>query len=88
MQSLTQHEIVSLFATPDDGLRVQDRFLLAADSGSLIGVNVPNLFFVRLAPSADASTSLLLNKPMRDFVGLDSIDQAMINSLLEFRFVL
>jgi intraflagellar transport protein 140 len=80
-----QHEIVCLFSTPDDGLRVQDRFALTVDQGHLVGACVPNLFLVRHSAAGSTQTPLLAQR-MRDFVGLDSIDAQMISSLIEFSF--
>ena len=74
------NELVSFFITPDDGLKVQDRFTLGADIGQLAGATVPNFFFV--------NNSLLVSRIMRDFVGLDASDQATTTAMLEFSYFL
>jgi intraflagellar transport protein 140 len=81
------NELVSMFITPDDGLRVQDRFVLEADKGRLIGVQVPQFFFVK-SGSDGSSQSALEYRVMRDFVGLDSSDSVTIAAMLEFSYFL
>jgi intraflagellar transport protein 140 len=81
------NELVSMFITPDDGLRVQDRFVLQGDKSRLIGVQVPHFFFVK--SGVDHTTqSLLEHRVMRDFVGLDSNDSATTAAMLEFSYFL
>lgn len=84
--SRAPNELVSMFVTPDDGLKVQDRFVLDADKSVLVGVQVPNFYFMQI--NATASETILLSRTLRDFVGLDSTDQSLTNSMLEFSYFL
>ena len=83
-KALAPNELVSIFVTPDDGLKVQDRFALDADKGKLVGATVPNFFFVNSASQGKQ----LSNRTMRDFVGLDTNDQTTTSAMLEFSYFL
>jgi intraflagellar transport protein 140 len=77
-----------MFITPDDGIKVQDRFLLDSDKGTLIGAQVPNFFFLKNQSQASVTEPQLSNKTMRDFVGLDNNDQITTAAMLEFSYFL
>ena len=49
-------------------------------------MNVPNLYFVRTSNQNETGGHVLVPRRMRDFVGLETVDQAMITALMEFSY--
>eukprot|EP00051_Salpingoeca_urceolata_P027733 m.483017 g.483017 ORF g.483017 m.483017 type:complete len:1380 (-) comp22745_c0_seq1:34-4173(-) len=78
-------QIASLFVTSNDGILVQQQFALAADSGPLLGVQVPYLFFTKRT-RAKASDTIMAAQPMRDFVGMEDADKETAAAMLSFSY--
>jgi len=89
------HEVVLLFASTEHGILLQDSFPRDSSHGDLLGIAVPNIYFRNAVPSMSAGdgtptgnrhTVKILAKVMRDFVGVNQIDDATKYALLEFSF--
>eukprot|EP00741_Cyanophora_paradoxa_P007333 tig00001107_g7093.t1 len=82
-------EIATLFASPDFGLRKQDSFALAKELDTLIGVQVPYLYFMTKGTSDDGgATSRLGFRVLRDFIGMENADDTTRDALLNFSYQL
>jgi len=92
-------QVVTLFATPRKGVIKQDSFGLDSTLEGLLGIDVPSLYFVAKSKeavdaSAGASSSStsssrqrrLVSRPLRDFVGLDTVDEPTRQALLDFSY--
>ena len=80
--------ITTLFATSEHGLLKQDENTLTADMGALLGLRVPNLYFVGATHSRRISASRVISRALRDFAGLKSVDDEIKRALLDFSFYL
>ena len=80
--------ITTLFATSEHGLLKQDENTLTADMGALLGLRVPNLYFVGATHSRRISASRVVSRALRDFAGLKSVDDEIKRALLDFSFYL
>ena len=49
-------EVATFFATPFDGLKLQDRFPVRLENGALFGLHVPHLLFVKRPEHRSTST--------------------------------
>lgn len=99
---IDQSIISTLFATTEHGILQQDFFTVDRAKLSLMGVNVPYLYFIvgsdntirsphtPSSPTATASNTKrrLRSRLMRDFVGLDRVDETTKKALLEFSYYL
>lgn len=92
-------EVVLFFATSDYGLKLQDSFPRIAPNGSLIYLSVPKIFFrgtnsLVIDDNAEEEKKTEDNflriyyKVMRDFVGLDDVEDSVRATLLDFSFYL
>ncbi|KAJ0403604.1 hypothetical protein ATCC90586_008757 [Pythium insidiosum] len=90
--ALSEKEITVMFASNDHGLLMQDTFDLDLKYSALLGIHVPRVYLIAQAdrPSdgggaADATGfSFLRTKIMRDFIGLDKVNEAARQALLDF----
>lgn len=103
-------EVFLFFATSEQGILIQDSFPRKEPYGTMIGVNVPRLFFRNIPPlkkgdgsededAADRDQSSkstvvvakdkevkIYSKVMRDFIGIDNVDDSIKAALLDFSF--
>eukprot|EP00698_Gefionella_okellyi_P002980 TRINITY_DN12813_c0_g1_i1.p1 TRINITY_DN12813_c0_g1~~TRINITY_DN12813_c0_g1_i1.p1 ORF type:complete len:1394 (-),score=371.65 TRINITY_DN12813_c0_g1_i1:33-4172(-) len=94
-------EIATLFATNDIGVRLQDTTALPPDCNSLLGVRVPYMYLesrhslVRTQSAGPTATTgrepaeapaLLTHKVMRDFEGMETVDDVSRDALVNFSF--
>eukprot|EP00501_MAST-03F_sp_TOSAG23-6_P000179 GSMAST32.ASY1.ANO1.182.1 assembled CDS len=88
---IDQSIISTLFATTEHGILQQDFFTVDRAKLSLMGVNVPYLYFIVGSDNTIRSPhtpSRLRSRLMRDFVGLDRVDETTKKALLEFSYYL
>lgn len=95
--SIAAAEVTTLFATSDYGVLMQDSFAIGESSESLMALNVPHLLFIT-RPDADdeGATTAAANgqlphvkkRAMRDFVGLESVNEETKKDLLSFSYFL
>jgi len=79
-------EVTTLFSTPNDGVLVQERQKLAADQG-LLGVRTPHLYFYHKPfPGRPHAGTYVHRSVMRDFTGMDGVDDKTRKALLNFSY--
>lgn len=78
--------VTTIFATNEYGLLAQDSFPIESNRLSLMGIHVPRLFFLSGGDMKNARR--LKSRLMRDFVGLDKVDEQTRKALLEFSYFL
>jgi intraflagellar transport protein 140 len=94
-----EFEIVLLFASSEYGILLQDSFPRHLTHGDLLGINVPLIYFrsptqlIQSEGSAAAggagggrNSIKIFTKTMRDFVGINQVDDTVKFALLEFSF--
>eukprot|EP00743_Colponemidia_sp_Colp-15_P005070 GILK01005459.1.p1 GENE.GILK01005459.1~~GILK01005459.1.p1 ORF type:complete len:1424 (+),score=370.05 GILK01005459.1:129-4400(+) len=92
-------EVVTLFATAEHGIMIQDRFTLERPLEALLGVRVPYLLCLQtgsldqdessqLGFGGDSAGSRVYQRVMRDFVGLEDVEDTTRQALLNFSFFL
>ncbi|EQC39856.1 hypothetical protein SDRG_02514 [Saprolegnia diclina VS20] len=91
LASSAEKEILILFASNERGLLMQDNFDLDAKYSALLGMHVPRLYLSsnqdgREAKDGDGPVALLRSKIMRDFVGLDRVDEPTRQALIDFSY--
>ena len=92
--SLAEVEVVIFFATTEHGLLMQDSFQRKSPHGPMIGFNVPRVSFRHLTtPSEDGAEGpgwservKIYSKVMRDFVGMDGVNEVTKKALLDFSY--
>lgn len=84
-------EVTTIFATIEHGLLKQDSRPLEMGLNSLLGLHVPNLYFVS-QPEKNSDSSIavprLVRKALRDFAGLDRVDDDIKRALMDFSYYL
>ena len=84
-------EVTTIFATLEHGLLKQDSRPLESGLNSLLGLHVPNLYFVS-QPQKNSDSSIavprLVRKALRDFAGLDRVDDDIKRALMDFSYFL
>lgn len=98
--SIAGAEVTTLFATSDYGVLMQDSFAIGESTESLMALNVPHLLFITrpdadadegTAPAASSANGQLPHvkkRAMRDFVGLESVNEETKKDLLSFSYFL
>ena len=93
-------EVYLFFATSEHGILMQDSFPRKLPYGAMIGLNVPRLYFRNALPTRKADDNddeldivnskivKIYSKVMRDFVGLDEINETVKTALLDFSYYL
>jgi intraflagellar transport protein 140 len=88
-----EFEIVLLFASSENGILLQDSFPRHPLHGDLLGINVPLIYFRSPSQLIQAEAAgggrnaiKIFTKTMRDFVGINQVDDAVKFALLEFSF--
>jgi intraflagellar transport protein 140 len=91
-----EHEktIVTLFVTSENGIKQHLSMGLEEGEEAILGVNVPHYFFLGNSLSAEEEKEKdkdkkerslsIVRKPMRDFEGLENIDDNIKNAILNF----
>ncbi|TMW60577.1 hypothetical protein Poli38472_000619 [Pythium oligandrum] len=90
--ALAEKEITILFASNDHGILMQDSFDLDLKYSALLGIQVPRIYLIAQADkggnidtdSSDPSFSYLRTKIMRDFIGLDKVNETARQALIDF----
>ena len=85
---ISESVVTTLFATSEHGLLKQDENTLSSEMGALLGLSVPNLYFVGATHSRRVSASRLMSRALRDFTGLTSVNEEVKKALLDFSFFL
>ncbi|CAL4114854.1 unnamed protein product, partial [Meganyctiphanes norvegica] len=81
--------LVSVFVSGDHGIIVQDYFSLSPTYSRLLGVQVPFFYLLNTHDGQKkADSSLVTQKVMRDFVGLENCDKTTREAMLNFSFYL
>ena len=75
-----------LFATSDHAPVLQDHFPLPTYADECIGIEAPYIFFRSRRTPELASGALLKAKVMRDFVGMENIDDTTKTAMLDFGY--
>lgn len=75
-----------LFATSDHAPVLQDQFPLPAYADECIGIEAPYIFFRSRRTPESVSGALLKAKVMRDFVGMENIDDSTKSAMLDFGY--
>jgi len=92
-QSLALAEVTTLFATSDYGVLMQDSFAIDPASESLMALSVPHILFLS-RPTNDGVVDMhgslprLVRRVMRDFTGLENVDEESKKDLLAFSYFL
>jgi intraflagellar transport protein 140 len=93
-------EILTLLVTAEKGLLLQDSFVLEKDHAALLGPSVPFIHFASKPESTESSLSgfgasaaagavpRVKSKVMRDFVGMEEVDETTRSALLNFSYCL
>eukprot|EP00276_Gloeochaete_wittrockiana_P002244 CAMPEP_0184673476 /NCGR_PEP_ID=MMETSP0308-20130426/86689_1 /TAXON_ID=38269 /ORGANISM="Gloeochaete witrockiana, Strain SAG 46.84" /LENGTH=1407 /DNA_ID=CAMNT_0027120965 /DNA_START=36 /DNA_END=4259 /DNA_ORIENTATION=- len=83
-------EAVTMFASPEYGLLMQDSFAMPKDMEGMIGVSVPFLYFMTksIEDTSQGVVSRLGSRVLRDFVGMENADDATRDALLNFSYFL
>ena len=88
-------EVFLFFATSEHGILMQDSFPRKTPYGTLIGINVPRLYFRNyLVPKkaedneeeVNSKVVKIYSKVMRDFVGMDDVSEGVKVALLDFSY--
>ncbi|DBA01282.1 TPA: LOW QUALITY PROTEIN: hypothetical protein N0F65_001787 [Lagenidium giganteum] len=95
---ISEKEITIMFASNDHGLLMQDSFDLETKYSALLGIQVPRIYLIaqiekpnEVASSSsmsrsnqDDSFSYLKPRVMRDFIGLDKVNETARQALIDF----
>ncbi|CAL1292527.1 unnamed protein product [Larinioides sclopetarius] len=90
--------IASLYVTPEKILIIQDYFILKDDQANLLGVKIPHFFILQKAKPDEESEdfvkstsvknhkTLVQQKTMQNFIGLEDCDKTIKDALLNFSY--
>jgi intraflagellar transport protein 140 len=73
-----------MFSAPE-GILLQESHPIPAGFEALLGLSVPSLYVCKKAAAAEGG-GVCFSVTMRDFLGMEQVDAATKNSLLEFNF--
>eukprot|EP00736_Rhodelphis_marinus_P013329 Rmarinus@m.1241 len=76
-------EATTFFVTPEHGIVKKDNITLDTEADALIGVHVPRLY---MAAKNRSDPHQLIVAPMREFQGMENIDDDTKKALLDFSF--
>ena len=95
-QGLGEVEVVLFFATSEHGLLMQDSFQRKSPHGPMLGFVVPRVYFRNMTSSAEDGNEgdrdradvrvKVYSKVMRDFVGMDGVNDVTRKALLDFSY--
>ena len=86
----------TFFVTTDYGIKRQDVVKFEEGEETLLGVQVPYFYFMGrqpndeeedgfdAQPNEEKNAMIILRKPMKDFVGLENVDQSIKNAIMNF----
>eukprot|EP00794_Sanderia_malayensis_P006805 gene6805-7574_t len=89
-------QIISFFYTPDNGIIVQDHYMMDPSHSGLLGMEIPYFYFVKKTLEMDSTQSssaqnsskhLIAKVTMRDFVGLESADNKAKEAMMKFSYL-
>ncbi|CAK4724875.1 unnamed protein product [Aphanomyces euteiches] len=96
LSSRAEKEITILFASNERGLLMQDNFDLDTKYSALLGIHVPRMYLAssqeNVSTKRDSKeldnnpVALLRTKIMRDFIGLDKVDEPTRQALIDFSY--
>jgi len=79
--------LATLFATDAHGVLLQDSFTFNSDKLALAALSVPYTYFAQSSQETDGIVRLK-SRMMKDFVGLDTVDDKTRSALIEFSYFL
>jgi len=90
--------IVTMYSSADCGIVIQDHFVMDSSYAAMIGIEVPYYYFVKKtveneeiasseAASEQSGKHLIAKKTMRDFVGLENIDNTSKDAMIRFSYL-
>jgi hypothetical protein len=85
-------EVFIFFASSDHEILMQDSYATKNPFGSFIGFHVPKLYYRNAVVHYDDGNTIadvevqVMTKTMRDFIGMNKIDEKMKTGLLDFGF--
>eukprot|EP00854_Cymbomonas_tetramitiformis_P005426 gene5426-6578_t len=83
-------EVTTLFSTPDDGVLFQEQHQLDPEMEGCVGLKVPFIFFFKKVQGdmggAQMDGPCVKSGVMRDFTGLESVDDKTRQALLNFSY--
>eukprot|EP00040_Diaphanoeca_grandis_P025866 m.144006 g.144006 ORF g.144006 m.144006 type:complete len:1357 (-) comp30348_c0_seq2:45-4115(-) len=79
-------EVASCFSSADDGIFVQHLYKLERTDSSLMGINVPNIFYAKVSEGSGGFGRITDMRPMPDFAGLDRSDSGTKTSMMSFSY--
>ena len=93
-QSLAEVEVVLFFATTEHGLLMQDSFQRKSPHGPMLGFIVPRVYFRNMTDTSEEGSEgqdrgekvKVYSKVMRDFVGMDGVNDVTKKALLDFSY--
>lgn len=94
-QSLAEVEIVLFFATTEHGLLMQDSFQRKSPCGTMLGFMVPRVYFRNMTSTVEDGVDgnggsvdkvKVYSKVMRDFIGMDNVNEVTKKALLDFSY--
>ena len=85
----------TFFVTTDYGIKRQDVIKFEEGEETLLGVQVPYFYFMgrqpgledddeMTTPNDQKNAMIILRKPMKDFVGLENVEQSIKNAIMNF----
>lgn len=82
------NQAVSLFVNTESGIIKQDTVKIQGEILSIIGLNVPYMFFTGKDVGKDNLSGIgkIIKKTMRDFLGLEQSEESVIKAILNFSF--
>jgi intraflagellar transport protein 140 len=84
------NEATTLFVTPDYGITKHETKRIEATESAIVGLAIPYMFLMGKDVGSQnlSGVGKFIKKPLRDFTGLESCDEATKKSLLNFAFFL
>lgn len=79
-------EVTTFFATPEDGIIVQDVVPIEHPLHALLGFQVPHLHFI--TKSDTGVINGIEMRPLRDFLGMENPSPSMKTALIDFGYYL
>ena len=98
IQTQSEIEVILFFATTEHGLLMQDSFQRKNPYGAMLGFTVPRVYFRNTTNSNDENNDSPVeknrgdnkirvhSKVMRDFIGMDGVNDITKKALLDFSF--
>ena len=84
-------EVCTAFVTSDEGILIQDSFSPSCGGEALLGIRVPRIYMSRRPTREETKAEgspLVTSRVMRDFVGLEDVDEETRAALMRFSYCL